>query len=129
MKKIVAGIITAGLLVSGAFAKTDAPKKYDVQKDKKSQITALKSKVKTIEKRISCIEDAKSKKDLKECAKKAPLIKVKAKNSAKKETKKADKKVAKKETKKETKKVEKKETKKVEKKEVKKETKKVESKN
>lgn len=122
MKKIVAGIITAGLLVSGAFAKTDAPKKYNVQKDKKTQITALKSKIKTIEKRISCIEDAKSKKDLKECAKKAPLIKVKAKKVAKKETKKADKKVAKKETKK----VEKKEVKKVEKK---KETKKVESKN
>ncbi|CAA6803472.1 MAG: Unknown protein [uncultured Sulfurovum sp.] len=111
MKKIVAGIITAGLLVSGAFAKTETPKKYDVQKDKKSQIAALKTQVKTIEKRIACIEASKTKKDLRECAKKAPLIKVKAKKSAKKETKKVEKKATKKETK-----------------EVKKENKKVESK-
>ena len=111
MKKIVAGIITAGLLASGAFAKTETSKKYDVQKDKKSQITALKTKMKTIEKRIACIEDAKTKKDLKECASKVPLIK-KSKKSAKKVAKKKDKKETKKQDskKKETKKSESKKT-------------------
>jgi len=120
MKKIVAGMLTAGLLLSGAFAKTDAPKKYDVQKDKKTQIAALKTKMKMIEKRISCIESAKSKKDLKECAKKAPLIKTKAKNTSKKAVNKESKKEDKKST-------TKKETKKVESKKV--ESKKVENKN
>ncbi|BCD62100.1 hypothetical protein NitYY0826_C0969 [Nitratiruptor sp. YY08-26] len=75
MKRVLTIIITLGLLGTSLVAKQNNGKKSDISKVKAAKIEKLEAKKEIIEKRISCIKDAKTRKEIKECEKKYPLVK------------------------------------------------------